>query len=99
MSDSENHFDNDISILLAEKRTSLAVLRTAIAFFTLPLSVFTILTATSRFYDPLESIPLLLIIIIINSILIIFGIYLIVRSFNRIRRIDRRIESIKKNWK
>ena len=99
MSDSENHFDNDISILLAEKRTSLAVLRTAIAFFTLPLSVFTILTATSRFYDPLESIPLLLIIIIINSILIIFGIYLIIRSFNRIRRIDRRIESIKKNWK
>ena len=99
MSDSENHFDNDISILLAEKRTSLAVLRTAIAFFTLPLSVFTILTATSRFYDPLESIPLLLIIIIINSILIIFGIYLIVRSFNRIRRIDKRIESIKKNWK
>ena len=38
-----------INLLLAEKRTSLAVLRTGIAIFTLPLSVFTILIATSRY--------------------------------------------------
>ena len=42
---------NTISVLLAEKRTSLAVLRTAIAIFTLPISVFTVLIATSRYYD------------------------------------------------
>ena len=45
---------DEISLLLAEKRTSLAVLRTAIAIFTLPLSVFTILIATSNYYDPIE---------------------------------------------
>ena len=44
----------DISILLSEKRTSLAVLRTAIAIFTLPISVLTVLTATSQFYNPIS---------------------------------------------
>ena len=48
-----------ISLLLAEKRTSLAVLRSGIAIFTLPLSVFTILIATSRFYNAMESLHLI----------------------------------------
>ena len=87
----------DINLLLAEKRTSLAVLRTAIALFTLPLSVFTILTATSKYYNPLDSIHLMIPIISINSLLIILGIYLIYRSFRRIRKIDQRIETLKKS--
>ncbi len=99
MKEDYDQFNSDINILLAEKRTSLAVLRTAIAFFTLPLSVFTILTATSKFYDPFNSFNLIFPIILINSLLIVFGAYLIIRSFSRIRRIDKRIESIKKNWK
>ncbi|MFE3846101.1 hypothetical protein ACFL1L_04505, partial [Thermoplasmatota archaeon] len=78
---------DDISLLLAEKRTSLAVLRTAIAVFTLPLSVFTILVATSKFYNAMESLHLILPLIIISSALITIGIYLIYRSFNRIRTI------------
>ena len=41
MTESKKDIDNEISLLLAEKRTSLAVLRTAIALFTLPLSVYT----------------------------------------------------------
>ena len=84
MVDKPTSFKEDINLLLAEKRTSLAVLRTAIALFTLPLSVFTILTATSRFYDPLQSLHLIFPIILINSILVLFGLYLIIRSFNRI---------------
>jgi len=43
------------------------MLRTAIAIFTLPLSVFTILIATSKFYDIVESIHLLTPLIIIWS--------------------------------
>jgi uncharacterized membrane protein YidH (DUF202 family) len=87
---------NEISLLLAEKRTSLAVLRTALAIFTLPLSVFTILIATSRYYNAIESIHLLTPLIFICILLIILGIYLMFRSFNRIRKIDLEIKKIKK---
>lgn len=93
--ESKKDIEDEISLLLAEKRTSLAVLRTAIALFTLPLSVFTVLTATSKYYDPIESFHLIFPIVVINSILVIFGLYLIFRSFKRIRKIDRGIETYK----
>ena len=96
MDESKKEIREEISLLLAEKRTSLAMLRTAIAIFTLPLSVFTILIATSKFYDAIESIHLLTPLLIICSLLIILGIYLIFRSFNKIRRIDAHIKELKK---
>ena len=83
-----------ISLLLAEKRTSLAVLRTGIAIFTLPLSVFTILIATSKFYNTMESLHLIAPLIIICTVLILIGIYLIYRAFNRIRNIDISIKKL-----
>jgi len=87
----------NINLLLAEKRTSLAVLRTAIALFTLPLSVLTILTATSRYYNPLESLHLFLPLLFISFMLIIIGVYLIFRSFRKIKKIDLRIDQLKRN--
>ena len=96
MDESKNEIREEISLLLAEKRTSLAMLRTAIAIFTLPLSVFTILIATSKFYNAIESIHLLTPLIIICSFLITLGIYLMFRSFNRIRKIDINIKELKK---
>ena len=83
-----------ISLLLAEKRTSLAVLRTGIAIFTLPLSVFTILIATSKFYNAMESLHLIAPLIILCITLIFIGIYFIYRSFNRIRSIDTSIKKL-----
>lgn len=85
-----------IGLLLAEKRTSLAVMRSAIAIFTLPLSVFTILIATSRFYNNIESLNLFGPLIIISSAFIMIGLYLIYRSFNRIRIIDISIKKLEK---
>ena len=85
-----------ISLLLAEKRTSLAVLRSGIIIFTLPLSVFTILITTSKFYNYIESLHLIAQLIIICSVLIFIGMYFIYRSFNRIRSIDSSIEKLKK---
>lgn len=95
MDNSKHEIREEISLLLAEKRTSLAMLRTAIAIFTLPLSVFTILIATSKFYDTIESIHLITPLLVICSFLIILGIYLMVRSFNRIRKIDTNIKQLK----
>jgi len=96
MKGSEKETFDDITLLLAEKRTSLAVLRTAIAIFTLPLSVLTILTATSKYYDPFESLHLLIPLVILCIILVILGVYLIIRSFRRIKKIDYKIEQLKK---
>jgi len=97
MDKSKKEIQNEMGLLLAEKRTSLAVLRTAIAVFTLPLSVLTILVATSKFYNTMESLHLILPLIFISSVLIIIGIYLIYRSFNRIRLIDNDIKKLKNN--
>ncbi len=86
---------NAINLLLAEKRTSLAVLRTAIAIFTLPLSVFTVLIATSGLYDVSTSLHFIIPVSIICLLLVILGVYLIIRSFRKIKDIDYKIHEIK----
>jgi len=86
---------NRINLLLAEKRTSLAVLRTAIAIFTLPISVFTVLIATSRYYDVSAVLHFIIPLIIICGILVFLGTYFIYRSFKKIRKIDNTIRDIK----
>ncbi len=89
---------NTISLLLAEKRTSLAILRTAIAIFTLPISVFTVLIATSKYYDVMTSLHFIIPLLIICIMLVIFGAYLIFRSFKKIKDIDHKIQEIKKQY-
>ncbi len=93
--DIESRIYNDVSLLLAEKRTSLALLRTAIAIFTLPLSVFTILIATSRYYDIPSALPFIIPLMSFCSALIVLGVYLIIRSMRRIRNIDFKIQEFK----
>ena len=44
----DNVIFGEIQVLLAEKRTALSSLRTGIAVFALPLSVLSVLIATSR---------------------------------------------------
>ena len=84
-----------ISVLLAEKRTSLAVLRTAIAIFTLPISVFTVLIATSRYYDVSAVLHFIIPLLTICAILVFLGTYFVYRSFKKIKRIDHTIREIK----
>jgi uncharacterized membrane protein YidH (DUF202 family) len=88
-----------VNLLLAEKRTSLAVLRTGIAIFTLPLSVFTILIATSKYYEISTSLHFIIPLIIICIILVFLGIYFIYRSFKKIKDIDKKIIEIKREQK
>ena len=56
----DNLIFGEIQVLLAEKRTALASLRTGIAVFALPLSVLSVLIATSRYYKLGTVMPLLL---------------------------------------
>ncbi|MGD8726253.1 MAG: hypothetical protein PVH40_01345 [Gemmatimonadales bacterium] len=84
-----------IQLILAEKRTSLAVLRTGIVVFTLPLSVVTVLIATSRYYDFIETYHLLLPLLTLNAGLVVLAVYLIHRSVRRIWRQDAVMKRIK----
>ena len=86
---------SEAQLLLAEKRTSLAVMRTGIAVLALPLSVVSVLIATSRYYNVLHVIHFLVPLGIFNFALIVLGTYLIIRSIIRMRRYDRLIHKIK----
>jgi uncharacterized membrane protein YkgB len=87
---------NEIQLLLAERRTSLAAMRTGIAVFVLPLSVLSVLIATSRYYDIVHVMHLLLPLMVLCAALVVLGAYLIIRAIIRIRRQDRHIVAIKR---
>ena len=87
---------NEVQLILAEKRTSLAVMRTGIAVLALPLSVASVLIATSKYYDVLRVLHFLVPLGALNLVLIILGIYLITRSIIRMRHYDRFINEIKR---
>ncbi|AQV00534.1 MULTISPECIES: hypothetical protein [Desulfococcus] len=86
---------NEVQLILAEKRTSLAVMRTGIAMLALPLSVLSVLIATSKYYNVLHVLHFLVPLGALNLILIVFGSYMIVRAVIRIHKYDRLIHQIK----
>jgi len=94
--DSDNIIINEIQLLLAEKRTSLATLRTGIAVFVLPLSVLSVLIATSKYYNILHVMHLLLPLLGLCAALIALGAYLVIHAIIRIRNQDRHILEIKR---
>src|SRR3954471_14910411 len=89
----------ELQVLLAEKRTSLASLRTGIAVFALPLSVLSVLIATSRYYNIRNVLPLLVPLLIINLGLVILGAWLIWHSMKRIHHHDRLIREVTQKYK
>ena len=89
---------DEIQILLSEKRTSLSVMRTGIAVFALPLSVLSVLIATSRFYTLSHVLHLLIPLMIILVMLILLGIYLVTHAFRRIRSYDQFIRKLKDQY-
>lgn len=86
---------NEIQLLLAMKRTSLATLRTGIAVFVLPLTVLTILVSTSKYYDFWDVSQFLIPLIGICIFLVALAIYLILRATKNIREFDAKIIEIK----
>ena len=85
----------EVQLLLAEKRTALAILRAGMGIFLLPLSLFTALIATSKFYDVGEVFLLIAVVVGVSIALMVLGVWLIWRSIRRIRRIDHKIAEIK----
>ena len=83
-------------MILADKRTSLASLRTGIAVLAIPLSIMGVLVATSRYYAILDVLHLFIVVMVINSLLLALGSYLIIRAIIKLRREDRMIADIKR---
>src|SRR5205814_2579486 len=73
----DNIIFGEIEVLLAEKRTALASLRTGIAVFALPLSVLSALIATSRYYRVEKVMPLLLPLMLLNLGLVVLRTWLL----------------------
>jgi hypothetical protein len=71
-------------------------MRTGIGVFTLPLSVVTVLIATSGQYDFLEAYHLLVPLLVLCAGLVVLAIYLVHRSVLRIWRQDAMIKKIKR---
>jgi hypothetical protein len=89
---------NEVQLLLSEKRTSLSAMRTGIAVFALPLTVVSVLIATSKYYDIVHVKHLLVPLLLLCGALVLFGTYLVVRSMLRLHRYDRHIIEIKRKY-
>ena len=85
----------EVQLLLAEKRTALSTLRAGIAVFALPLSVLSVLVATSKHYQPTHVLQFLVPLLLLNLGLVVLGCYLISHSILRIRHYDRTIKALK----
>src|SRR5215471_7833611 len=86
----------EMQVVLSEKRTALSFLRTGIAIFALPLSVLSVLIATSKFYDVGKVIHFLVALLVLCAALVGLGVYLIIHSIARIRHFDRHIRELKR---
>ena len=91
----ENFLLDEIQLILAEKRTSLSIMRTGIAVITLPLSVLTILVVTSKYYRIFEILTLFVPLVTLCVGLTVWGVYLIIRASRSIRHYDAMIRKLK----
>jgi len=90
---------SEIQLLMSEKRTALSLMRTGIAIFVLPLSVLSVLIATSRYYSVRHVLPWLVVTMLINAALTVLAVYLIVRALKRLHALDRLINDLKRRSK
>ena len=93
----DNAVFNEVQLLLAEKRTALSAMRTGIAIFVFPLSVLSVLIATSKSYELHDVLVWLVPLLALNLGLVVLGVYLITRAVLHIRHYDRLVDKLKRN--
>jgi hypothetical protein len=89
----------EIQVLLSEKRTALSTMRTGIAVFALPLSVLSVLIATSRYYSIGKVMPLLMPLLLLNLGLVVLGTWLVFHSIGRLHHYDRLIRELTQKYR
>ena len=88
----------EVQLLLAEKRTALSSMRTGIAVFALPLSVLSVLVATSKYYDVFRVLHFLLPLLALCLGLVVLGSFLVIQAVARIRHHDKLIRELKMRY-
>lgn len=92
---SEQLLLNEVQVLLAEKRTYYSLMRSALAIFTLPLTVVLFLISTAPVHGLFDK-PWLSVTIMAMLLVISFtGITQVIRASEKIKKLHRMIEIIK----
>jgi len=93
--DGETLLIAEAQLLLAEKRTSLSTVRTGIAIVALPLSITSVLIATSKLYSA-DDVPRLLFAVLSACVLLfLLGCYMIVRALIKMRHYDQKLTDLR----
>ena len=73
----------------AERRTHLAELRTGIGILTIPMSLLTILIATSEYYSVGPVLSLVIVVVAGIIVLSVIGAYLVILAFKKLRNTEK----------
>ena len=76
---------SEVQLLLAEKRTAYALLRTGVTVSLVPLSLWTVLLATSKLYNVFDVMWLLIPVMAIAVALFALGVWLIWHALQHLR--------------
>lgn len=85
---------DEVNLLLSEKRTALSILRTGIAIFLIPLSIGSLLIATSQLYKPEKILFLMIPVLAGCTLLMIIALWLIIRAFAKLRHNEKHLDHI-----
>lgn len=88
---------SEVQLLLAEKRTSYALLRTGVTVALVPLSIWTVLLATSRLYNVFDELWLFAPLMLIAVGLLALGAWLVLHALARVRRVDATLTALRKS--
>ena len=93
---SDAEISSEVQLVLAEKRTSLSLLRTGIGIFALPLGVLSLLVTTSRYYRVNDVLHWLAPLLLLCAALTVLAAWLTTRAILRIRHYDALITKLKR---
>lgn len=86
---------NEAQLILAEKRTSLASLRTGIAVMALPMTLVSFLIAASQYYQAAKVLGLLIPLLTACLVMFVLGAYLVLRAMIKLHREERMLNHLK----
>lgn len=87
----ENLIVDELLALHQEKRTAIAMIRIGIATLVAQLTILSFLIVTSKYYQWMEVMHLVIPFILLNLIVFAIALYLIFRPIFKIHQLDRRI--------
>lgn len=88
---------SEVQLLLAEKRTSYALLRTGVSVSLVPLSMWTVLVATSKLWNVFEVIWFFVPLMILAVALLGLGVFLILHALSHLRHIEHTMTGLRKS--